>query len=420
MDARWGEGRGRRARRGINCTAVPLRATNQCSVVETARGRGKARASGAAGARARPGREERDEETSEDVSARRWSAFAPRVGSRARGYGRSLAPAGDIVVESRTHRGEDGGGSEAGEGGLAELLDLLDDGGLGGGGLDGLTVTSGGEGKVVVSSRSGYPMRVMVGVVVHPWHPDTTNAKPISLGDARERPRRARLRAQKTSGDSACASPRSRARSTSHRASRDEPEPRANPVGAIKTPHRSSERIAKTKIPRWGLPPVLTACWCGPRRRARRRWWRRCKPSFLLELRKVVRCVCKYDAGGGATIGVCPSPASPTKLCQLTGEYASTNQKARRADFHGSVLNLCILPDFRRARWHVESKNPYEAHRLDKIWTRAHAQHRLAQRLAPALDGAARQTAGTRVRPEDGAATDRSGTHNVLELVGLD
>ena len=268
----------------------------------------------------------------------------------------------------------------------------------------------GGEGKVVVSSRSGYPMRVMVGVVVHPWHPDTTNAKPISLGDARERPRRARLRAQKTSGDSACASPRSRARSTSHRASRDEPEPRANPVGAIKTPHRSAERIAKTKIPRWGLPPVLTACWCGPRRRARRRWWRRCKPSFLLELRKVVRCVCKYDADGGATIGVCPSPASPTKLCQLTGEYASTNQKARRADFHGSVLNLCILPDFRRARWHVDSKNPYEAHRLDKIWTRAHAQHRLAQRLAPALDGAARQTAGTRVRPEDGAATDRSGT----------
>ena len=165
MDARWGEGRGRRARRGINCTAVPLRATNQCSVVETARGRGKARASGAAGARARPGREERDEETSEDVSARRWSAFAPRVGSRARGYGRSLAPAGDIVVESRTHRGEDGGGSEAGEGGLAELLDLLDDGGLGGGGLDGLTVTSGGEGKVVVSSRSGYPMRVMSGLL---------------------------------------------------------------------------------------------------------------------------------------------------------------------------------------------------------------------------------------------------------------
>ena len=126
--------------------------------METARrARGKARASGAAGACARPGLETRDEGTSEGVSAHSWSPFAPRVGSRARGYGRSLAPAGDIVVESRTHRGEHGGGSEAGEGGLAELLDLLDDGGLGGGGLDGLTVISGeGKGKVVVSSRSGY------------------------------------------------------------------------------------------------------------------------------------------------------------------------------------------------------------------------------------------------------------------------
>ena len=72
---------------------------------------------------------------------------------------------------------------------------------------------------------------------------------------------------------------------------------------------------------------------------------------FLVDLKKVVRCVCKYGGEGGATIGVCPSPALPTKLCQLTGEYGSTNQKARRADFHGSVLNLCILPDFRRARW---------------------------------------------------------------------
>ena len=243
--------------RGINCTAVPLRATNQCERGgNRARGRGKARARGAAGARARPGREERDKDTSEDVSARRCSAFAPRVGSRARGYGRSLAPAGDIVVESRTHRGEDGGGSEAGEGGLAELLDLLDDGGLGGGGLDGLTVTSGGGGK----GRRQLALRI----------PDAGEgrgccASVASRHDerqtdlARRRARASASRATSRSKDERRFGVRvasfSRAFHVASRVAR-QPEPRANPVGAIKTPHRSSERIAKTKIPRWGLPPV--------------------------------------------------------------------------------------------------------------------------------------------------------------------
>ena len=193
-------------------------------------------------------------------------------------------------------------------------------------------------------------MRVTVGVVLHPWRPDTTSAM-ISLGDARERPRRARFRARKASDDSTCASHRSRARSTSHRASRDESEPRANPVGANKTPHRSSERIAKAKISRWGLPPVTHRLLVRTAEARATTVVAEMQAIFLVDLKKVVRCVCKYGGEGGATIGVCPSPALPTKLCQLTGEYGSTNQKARRADFHGSVLNLCILPDFRRARW---------------------------------------------------------------------
>ena len=205
-----------------------------------------------------------------------------------------------------------------------------------------------GEGRRQLALR--IPMRVTVGVVLHPWRPDTTSAT-ISLGDARERPRRARFRARKASDDSACASHRSRARSESHRASRDESEPRANPVGANKTPHRSSERIAKAKISRWGLPPVTHRLLVRTAEARATTVVAEMQAIFLVDLKKVVRCVCKYGGEGGATIGVCPSPALPTKLCQLTGEYGSTNQKARRADFHGSVLNLCILPDFRRARW---------------------------------------------------------------------
>ena len=168
---------------------------------------------------------------------------------------------------------------------------------------------------------------------------------------ARASASRARFRARKASDDSACASHRSRARSKSHRASRDESEPRANPVGANKTPHRSSERIAKAKISRWGLPPVTHRLLVRTAEARATTVVAEMQAIFLVDLKKVVRCVCKYGGEGGATIGVCPSPALPTKLCQLTGEYGSTNQKARRADFHGSVLNLCILPDFRRARW---------------------------------------------------------------------
>ena len=56
----------------------------------------------------------------------------------------------------------------------------------------------GGEGKVVVSSRSGYPMRVMVGVVVHPWHPDTT---PRQTDLARRRARASASRAISRSKD---------------------------------------------------------------------------------------------------------------------------------------------------------------------------------------------------------------------------
>ena len=230
-----------------------------------------------------------------------------------------------------TYRGEDRGRGEAGDGGLAGLLDLLDEGGLRGGAHHGGAVggrRERGAGQRSLEERSGAtrPRRSASEENCASVASREVNTRAIGRrfggrGRAPDRAKReADTRRARFGRASAASSPR---------------------VGLVPAPPARRRSLGSRRCAGVGIASCLigknlrgvsrrkrvrTACWCARRRAARRgRWWRRGKPSLrclscvegeaCADMRRAERAM------GGRAFGKTRSARSSPKSPTLVGGF---------------------------------------------------------------------------------------------------
>lgn len=183
-----------------------------------------------------------------------------------------------------TYRGEDRGRGEAGDGGLAGLLDLLDEGGLRGGAHHGGAVGGWRErraGQRPLEERSGATRPRRSASQEHCASVASRELDTRAIGRRFGGRGRAPDRAEREADTQQACFGRASAASSPRVGLAPAPPARRRSLGSRRCCSHRLRLIGKNVRGVSRRERGRTACWCARRRAARRgRWWRRGKPSL--------------------------------------------------------------------------------------------------------------------------------------------